>query len=69
MGKKTKKSQLRPKTYRVLELAIEEGISLGWNRAHKHEENPHEETIKDVIRANVMLTIGEWFTFDDEENE
>jgi hypothetical protein len=69
MGKKTKKSQLRPRTYRVLEQAIEEGIALGWNRAHKYEENPHEETIKDVIRANVMITIGEWFMFDDEEEQ
>jgi len=66
---KTNQSQLRPKTYRVLELAVEEGVALGWNRAHKYEENPHEETIKDVIRANVMNTICEWFTFDDEENE
>lgn len=69
MTKKNKKSQLRPKTYRVLEQAVEEGILLGWNRAHKHEDQPHEETIKDVIRANVMLTISEWFHFDDEEDE
>lgn len=69
MGKRIKKSQLRPKTYRVLELAVEDGITLGWNRAHKHEENPSEETIKENIRENVMLVISEWFYFDDEENE
>lgn len=69
MGKRIKKSQLRPKTYQVLELAVEDGITLGWNRAHKHEENPSEEIIKENIRENVMLVISEWFYFDDEENE
>ena len=68
MPKKIKKSQLRPKTYRVLEQAVEEGILLGWNRAHKHDDHPHEDNVKNVILANVMSTISEWFYFDDEEN-
>ena len=58
-------SQLRPNTWRVLELAVEEGVALGYNRAHKHLDNPTEEDIKRHIEEAVLGTISEWFHVDD----
>jgi hypothetical protein len=65
--KNHKTSQLRPRTYNVLQLAIEDGVKCGWHRAHKHTENPNEEDIYQAIESAVMDSICEWFIFDDEE--
>ena len=69
MVKKQKKSQLRPRTFKVLEQAVHDGVVLGWNRAFKHDENPSPDMIQDTIRANVLQQIDEWFLFDDEESQ
>lgn len=58
---------MRAKTYTILERAIEEGLTRGWNRAHKHTDKPSEEHIKNEILAAVMGNICEVFSFDDEE--
>lgn len=55
-------------SYRVLHQAVENGIAYGWMRAHKHEENPSEDVIKDLIHDGVMLEISEWFLFDTAED-
>ena len=48
-------------------MAIEEGVNRGWHRAHKHVENPTEESIKDSIEDHVMSAIYEYFTFDEDD--
>lgn len=58
---------MRPKTYQVLALAVEEGVKLGWQRAHKHVDNPDEHAVTQEIESAVLGSICEWFTFDDEE--
>ena len=50
--------------YLVLSEAVEEGIAYGWMRAHKHVDNPTEESIKDAIQNAVMTSICEYFWFD-----
>lgn len=68
MGKKKQAtSQMRPRTYRILELAVEDGVKYGWHRAHKHSENPSELDIASEIQNAVLNAISEWFVFDDEE--
>lgn len=69
MGKKERKrSGLMPKTSRVLEMAVNQGIDLGWNRAHKYSiDSPDRESIKKAIADAIMLSIDEWFRFDEEE--
>lgn len=67
MGKKKQKSQMRPRTYRVLELAVEDGVKYGYQRAHKHVDNPSEQAIIEEIQASVLSSISEWFLFDDDE--
>jgi hypothetical protein len=58
---------MKPKLHKVLETAIEQGVSYGYNRAHKHVENPTEGAIIDSIVEQVMNSLDDWFNFEDEE--
>jgi hypothetical protein len=58
---------MKPKTRVILEMAIEEGVRRGWQRAHKHVENPTEGAIIEHIEEAVMSQIYEYFSFDEEE--
>ena len=49
--------------YRVMEEAVERGISIGWRRAHKHVESPDEVSIKDAVEQAVMNELCEYFKF------
>ncbi len=59
---------MKPNFRKVLELALEEGVRYGYNRAHKHVEKPHEDAIVDNIVEGVTNSLYEWFDFD-EQNE
>jgi len=61
-------SQMRPKTYKVLDMAVEDGVRFGWCRAHKHTDKPSEVDIQNEIQRAVMNSICEWFNIDNEEN-
>ena len=58
---------MRPKFHKILEQAINEGVSYGYRRAHKHIENPTEGAIIDSIVEQVMNSLDEYFTFEDNE--
>jgi hypothetical protein len=58
---------MKPKFRVILEMAIEEGVQRGWRLAHKHIENPTEESIKEKIEDAVMSQIYEYFTFDEDD--
>lgn len=60
---------MKAKSYNILVRAIEEGFEYGWNRAHKHLENPSKEVIQNAINDAIINEICEYFSFDDEENE
>lgn len=54
---------MKPNWSYLIDRAVEEGISLGWNRAHKHTSTPSPETIKtDIYDAvsNSLSTIIDW---------
>ena len=57
---------MKPKIYKLINMAVEEGVRQGWYRAHKHVENPCEQAIKDSIESAVMSEIHEYFSFDDD---
>jgi hypothetical protein len=57
---------MKVKTLVILEQAIEEGVRRGWQRAHKHVENPNEGSIMAHLEECVMAQIYEYFTFEDE---
>ena len=58
---------MRPKFHKILEQAINEGVSYGYHRSFKHVENPTEGAIIDNVVEQVMNSLDEWFDF--EENE
>lgn len=52
------------RAYRILSDAIESGITLGYRRAHKHTEAPHEEAIVEQIRQAVLDALDEVVDFE-----
>ena len=58
---------MKPKFDKILEMAVEQGVSYGYRRAHKHIENPTEGAIIDSVVEQVMNSLDEYFTF--EEND
>jgi hypothetical protein len=56
---------LIPDSYKVLAMAVETGIALGWNRARKHVDDPSPEAIREAIHEAVMTECAEWFQFPD----
>ena len=53
--------------YAILSECIERGVELGFNRAHKHDDAPGSDVIKNAIYDAVTSEISEYFTFDNEE--
>lgn len=60
-----KMKMLKPKFRNVLEMALEEGVRHGWNRAHKHTPDPHVDAATDVIVTEIFNALDEWFEFDE----
>jgi len=58
---------MKPKFRTVLEIALEEGVRFGWNRAHKHNPNPDINSATDAIVAEIMNSLDTWFTMEDFE--
>lgn len=52
---------------KAMTMAIDEGVNLGWNRSHKHTNNPDPVQIKDAIALAILDEIDEWIDFEDEE--
>jgi len=57
---------MKPKTYRVLSEAVENGIKYGWHRAHKHDGDPDQIDIQGAIHNAIMQEISEYFDFEDD---
>ena len=60
---------MKPKFHKILEQAINEGVLRGYRRAYKHVENPTEGAIIDNVVEQVMNSLDEYFTFEDEVND
>lgn len=57
---------LVPKSYPIMVQAIEEGVRLGYARAHKHSDSPDEYQVLECISDAVILTMMEWFNIEEE---
>ena len=55
---------MKAKTRTILEIAISQGILLGYGRAFKHDPNPSEERIQAAIMNQIMNSIDEYFDFE-----
>ena len=58
---------MKPKFREVLEMAIHDGVTYGYQRAFKHNDSPLENEIMESITRNVMDCIYEWFDFEDDD--
>ena len=59
---------MKPKFHKILEMAVEQGVSYGYRRANKHVENPTEGAIIDNVVEQVMNSLDEWFDFEEEND-
>ena len=51
----------------LLTACIDTGISFGWNRAHKHTDEPNEHRIQEEIENAIWYEIDQYFVFDSEQ--
>jgi len=56
---------MKPKIIPILESCVEVGLTLGWNRAHKHINKPSEEDIFSYQTDAIMNEIYERFDFEE----
>jgi hypothetical protein len=61
-----KSETIKAKTYPLMADAVEVGLRLGWNRAHKHTDAPTPDAIQEAQADAVMIEIAERFTFSDD---
>ena len=52
----------------LLTACIDTGISFGWNRAHKHTDEPNEHRIQEEIENAIWHEIDQYFVFDSERD-
>lgn len=50
--------------YRVIVRAVEEGVAHGWRRAHKHTDEPDEDSACEAIVRGVIDELCEWLCFE-----
>jgi len=55
---------MKANEYVILTRAIEEGVSYGLKRAHKHTDSPTEEAMQQAIEEAVVTSICEVFNFE-----
>jgi hypothetical protein len=48
----------------LLAACIDTGISFGWNRAHKHTDEPHELRVQEEIDNAIWYEIDQYFEFE-----
>lgn len=57
---------MKPKFRKVLEMALEQGVSYGYNCAFKHNENPSQNVVIDSIVEQAINALDDWFDFEDD---
>lgn len=53
--------RLEVDAYKLVCRAVEDGITAGWYRAHKHTETPGSEEVKWQIESEIMNQLSEIF--------
>jgi len=60
-------TQVKINAYKVIDDAVDRAIRYGYNRAHKHVENPTEDLMIEEIHRAVMNELCEILRFGDEQ--
>jgi hypothetical protein len=56
---------MKPDTYKVLQMAVDDGVAIGVRRAFKYTDAPSEDAMIEEIRREVMNQVCEWFKFEE----
>ena len=68
-AKRPVRGGMKVRAYPVLCRAIEDGVTYGWRRAHKHVDAPDAQTIEEQIVTAVVNEICQYFDFDDTQEQ
>jgi hypothetical protein len=60
---------MKAREYDLMQLAVEDGVAIGYARAYKHTDEPSEHEMKDHLQREIMNQICEWFDFEDQSRE
>ena len=60
---------MRARTRIILSECIENGLRYGYSRAHKHTDQPSQETITQAMDRAIWNEIDEHFSFGDDDFE
>jgi hypothetical protein len=55
---------MKVRAHDILAQAVEDGVVVGWRRAHKHTEKPSPDSVIEQIEREVMNAICEHFDFE-----
>jgi len=55
---------MKPKMYNLVRECVSNGLIIGWNRAHKHDDNPTMDYIMRCLEEGIMYEFHEIFDFD-----
>lgn len=55
---------MKPNYYKLIEDCVATGTSLGYQRAHKHDDKPERAVLQEKIIEAIMQQISENFIFD-----
>jgi len=60
---------VKAREYELMLMAVEDGVDLGYNSAHKYTDTPVKAHLKDCLRREVINQICNWFEFDEQSDE
>lgn len=56
---------MKPKLTPILDRCIENGFARGWRKAHKHNDKPTEDSIREHVRDAIWDELYEAFDFEE----
>jgi len=59
-------AHVRLNAYKIIDDVVERAVRYGYNRAHKHADDPSEEHMIEEVRRSVMNELCEILKFDEE---
>ena len=57
---------MKVKYHVIIARCVEDGITMGWKRAHKHTDTPDVTQIHDAIALAIDQELNDVFDFSDE---
>lgn len=56
---------MKPKLTPIIDRCIDQGFARGWRAAHKHDDHPTEDSIREHVREAIWEELWDAFDFDE----